>query len=66
MISIKLNSNFIEITLQHGCSPVKLLHISGGMLLSLPKEILGGNTNACITAGKINKQINKEDVSSKQ
>ena len=26
MISIKLQSNFIEITLQHGCSPVNLLH----------------------------------------
>ena len=27
VISIKLQSNFIEITLQHGCSPVNLLHI---------------------------------------
>ena len=27
MISIKLQSNFIEITLRHGCSPVNLLHI---------------------------------------
>ena len=26
-ISIELQSNFIEITLQHGCSPVTLLHI---------------------------------------
>ena len=26
-ISIKLQSNFIEITLRHGCSPVNLLHI---------------------------------------
>ena len=26
VISIKLQSNFIEITLQHGCSPVILLH----------------------------------------
>ena len=42
-ISIKLQSNFIEITLRHGCSPVNLLHIfktpflkntSGGLLLS--------------------------------
>ena len=24
---IKLQSNFIEITLRHGCSPVNLLHI---------------------------------------
>ena len=27
LISIKLQSNFIEITLRHGCSPVNLLHI---------------------------------------
>ena len=27
VISIKLQSNFIEITLQHGCSPVNFLHI---------------------------------------
>ena len=43
MISIKFQSNFIEITLQHGCSPVNLLHIfrapfrkntAGGLLLT--------------------------------
>ena len=28
VISIKLQSSFIEITLRHGCSPVNLLHIS--------------------------------------
>ena len=28
-ILIKLQSNFIEITLRHGCSPVNLLHILG-------------------------------------
>ena len=27
VISIKLQSNFIEITLRHGCPPVNLLHI---------------------------------------
>ena len=27
VISIKLLCNFIEIALQHGCSPVNLLHI---------------------------------------
>ena len=27
VISIKLQSNFIEITLRYGCSPVNLLHI---------------------------------------
>ena len=26
MISLKLHSNFIEITLRHGCSPVNLVH----------------------------------------
>ena len=44
-ISIKLLCNFIEITLQHGCSPVNLLHIfrtpflkntSGRLLLISP------------------------------
>ena len=44
VISIKLLSNFIEITLWHGCSPVHLLHIfrapfskntSGRLLLNL-------------------------------
>ena len=43
VISIKLQSNFIEITLRRGCSPVNLLHIfrtpfpkntSGGLLLA--------------------------------
>ena len=27
VISIKLRGNFTEITIQHGCSPVNLLHI---------------------------------------
>ena len=44
-ISVKLLSNFIEIALRHGCSPVNLLHIfrtlfprntSGGLLLNSP------------------------------
>ena len=38
VISIKLLCNFIEITLQHGCSPVNLLHIfkipTGGCIFS--------------------------------
>ena len=43
-ISIKLQNNFIEIVLRHGCSPVNLQHIfrtpfpkntSGGLLLDL-------------------------------
>ena len=45
-ISIKLQSNFIETTLRHGCSPVNLLHIfrtpfsnntSGGLLLCVTR-----------------------------
>ena len=35
-ISIKLQSNFIEITLRHGCSPVNFLHISGHFFLRTP------------------------------
>ena len=43
VISVKLQNNFIEITLRHGCSPVNLLHIfkthclkntPGGLLLN--------------------------------
>ena len=34
-----LQSNFIEITLQHGCSPVNLLHI---FRIHLPKSTSGG------------------------
>ena len=46
---INLQSNFIEITFGHGCSPVNLLHIfrtpfpkktSGGMLLLLVDGII--------------------------
>ena len=49
VISMKLLGNFIEIALQHGCSPVNLLHIfrtsfpkntSGGVLLLLTHFIL--------------------------
>ena len=36
--SIKLQSNFIEIALWHGCSPVNLLHI---FRLPFPKSIFG-------------------------
>ena len=47
VISIKLQSNFIEITLRHGCSPVNLLYIfrtpfprntSGWLLLNIFKS----------------------------
>ena len=47
VISIKLKSSFIEVTLQHGCSPVNLLHIfrtpflkntSGRLLLAVNSE----------------------------
>ena len=49
MIPIKLQSNFIEITLRHGCSPVNLLHIcrtpftkntSERLLLNVPRFLL--------------------------
>ena len=36
---MKLQSNFIEITLQHGCSPVNLLHI---FRTTFPKNTYGG------------------------
>ena len=39
VISMKLKSNFIEITLRHGCSPVNLLHI---FRTSFPKNTPGG------------------------
>ena len=40
VISIKLQSNFTEITLRHGCSPVNLLHI---FITPFPMNtILGG------------------------
>ena len=38
-ISIKLLSNFIQITLRYGCSPVKLLHI---FRKHFPKNAPGG------------------------
>ena len=37
-ISIKLQSNFIEIALRHGCSPINLLHIFGTLF---PKNTSG-------------------------
>ena len=37
-ISINLQSNVIEITLRHGCSPVNLLHIFGILFLRTPLE----------------------------
>ena len=36
VISIKLQRNFMEITLRHGCSPVNLLHIFRALLLRTP------------------------------
>ena len=51
-ISTKLQSNFIEITLRHGYSPVNLLHIfrtpfpkntSEGLLLKITKKFLNIN-----------------------
>ena len=39
VISVKLLCNFIEITLQYGCSPVNLLHI---FRTNFPKKICRG------------------------
>ena len=39
MSKYDLQSNFVEITLQHGCSPVNLLHIFRTLL---PKNTSGG------------------------
>ena len=41
-ISIKFQSNFIEIALQHGCSPVNLLYI---FRISFPKNTSEGLQN---------------------
>ena len=41
-ISIKFQSNFIEIALPHGCSPVNLLHI---LRTPLPKNNCEGATS---------------------
>ena len=35
-ISVKLQSNFLEIALRHGCSPVKFLHFSEYLFLRTP------------------------------
>ena len=52
VISIKLQRNFIEITLRHGCSPVNLLLIlrtpfpvntSGGLLLVLQASVFSNS-----------------------
>ena len=60
MISIKLQSNFIEITLRHACSPVNLLHISrtpfykntsGRLLLHLVKSVLP-KINVAVNSGQ--------------
>ena len=62
MISIKLQSNFIEIALRHGCSPVNLLHIfripllkntSGWLLLNIPS----GELNLIKDLNELNKNV---------
>ena len=35
VVSVKLQSNFIEITLRHGCSPVNFEKSSAGLLLPI-------------------------------
>ena len=50
-ISIKLLCNFIEIALEHGCSPVNLLHIFRKPFLQ--------NTSGWLLLSKFNTQFNK-------
>ena len=54
VISIKLQSNFIELTLRYGCSPLNLLHTFktpftknsyGGLLLNLDFKLWSFNMN---------------------
>ena len=56
---MKLQKNFIEMTLWHGCSPANLMHIfrtscpkntSGGLLLTLRKIFCGSSTGTGLTA----------------
>ena len=57
-ISIKLQRNFTEITRQHGCSPVNMLHIfrtpftkSTSKWLLLQKSTFSLENNKCICQG---------------
>ena len=52
MISIKLQSNFVEIALQHGCSPVNLLHIFRTLFSKDTSERLLLNTAFRVDAEK--------------
>ena len=54
VILIKLQSNFIEITLQHGCSPVNLLHIFITPVLRPPLE-------GCFWISKTRKELEHSD-----
>ena len=56
VISIKLQSNYNEITLRHGCSPVKLLYFFralfskdtyGGLLLDIDPKLINQKKNCC-------------------
>ena len=63
-ILIKLLSNFIEITLRYGCSPVKLLYI---FRTHFPKCAPGGLLLKTyylrtLTNGQINKILHKNNV----
>ena len=61
VISIKLQSNFIEITLWHGCSPVNLLYIF--MKLFSKKTFGGLPLNWPYLINDINTQFDIEEVS---
>ena len=43
----KVASNFTEVTLRHGCSPVNLLHISEHLFLRIPLEAASGHIVEC-------------------
>ena len=59
VFSIKLQSNFIEIALRHGCSPVNLLHICR---TSFPKNISEGLLLNCQCRRKGLKTLNQSTV----
>ena len=68
-ISVKLQSNFIEITLRHGCSPGNLLHIFRTLFPKntsqwLLLEILQGIKNVAQTSGVC--KVSPSEVASKK
>ena len=60
-ISIKLLSNFIEITLRYGCFPINLLHISGTPFPKNTSERLLLSIKAVFIIGKVLKLKNSQE-----